>query len=215
MHISEIKTRVRAIIDELTQNESNFLTQSEDERNLTRIIVDKIPHALSYCVLHANPQLFQDSDGTWLSTGVTLTINSSDKVGKAVLPQTVLRVLRVRMSSWWKSVEPCPSTSPLALMQGDAYARGSYDRPVAVFVEDSAAPYLMLYSGRTTNDTVSIQAVTKITPTETELLDDSYDVNVPSALESAFLYHVAALTMATLQEGVSDRLFTISNNYLG
>ena len=45
MTVQEIVTRVRAAIDELMQNDSDFLLESKDEENLTAVIVDKIGYA--------------------------------------------------------------------------------------------------------------------------------------------------------------------------
>ena len=53
MTIQEIVTRVRAAIDELMENDSEFLRQSTDEMNLTRVIIDKIGYALQHILENA------------------------------------------------------------------------------------------------------------------------------------------------------------------
>ena len=61
MTVQEIVTRVRAAIDELMQNDSQFLRQSTDEANLTSVIVDKIGYALQH-LLEIAPLDKLDSD---------------------------------------------------------------------------------------------------------------------------------------------------------
>ena len=51
--VSEIVRRVRSAIDELMQNDSSFLSQSEDEVNLTNVIIDKIGYAMQFVIENA------------------------------------------------------------------------------------------------------------------------------------------------------------------
>ena len=48
MQVQEIVKRVRSAIDELTANDSESDFASSDEENLSEIIIDKIPYALTF-----------------------------------------------------------------------------------------------------------------------------------------------------------------------
>ena len=61
MTVQEIVTRVRAAIDELMENDSDFLSESTDEMNLTRVIVDKIGYALQHIIENAPLDKLDDS----------------------------------------------------------------------------------------------------------------------------------------------------------
>ena len=86
MLVSEIVKRVRAVIDELMQNDSNFLRESEDEKNLTSVIIDKIGYALQYVIENAPlDKLDGDMIETLTSSPITgsFTIDSDTQIGRA------------------------------------------------------------------------------------------------------------------------------------
>ena len=211
MTVGNIVTRVRAAIDELMENGSQFLSQSDDEANLTRVIVDKIGYALQYVYENA-PLDKLDSSVTEELTQQELQSSfsiGSDLVGRLTLPSGLLRVVTAMLSSWSHFPIPEPDTSQVYLMQQDQYAKGSWDRPVNIIT----AGKLEMYCAKSQSDTLKFVFVRKPT---TSFSPDSLNttVNIPASLEASLIYQVAGLTMIAFREDVAASLFAISDKYL-
>lgn len=216
MTIEKIVERVRKAIDEVTQNSTDLEVMTEDEQNLTAIIVDKIPYALRY-ILENAPIVKLDSDMIKKFTQQELSDNVSvtqDGVVKVTLPDTLLRIVEARLTSWKYYPEAVPSTSQVYLMQQDPYARGSYDRPVNILTHEGNKRMLEMYCQKDNADGLVFLFINK--PATDSITTDNmqYDVAVPSLLEAAFVYQVAALTMVAFREDIADALFTISQRYM-
>ena len=211
MTVQEIVTRVRAAIDELMENDSQFLRQSTDEMNLTRVIVDKINYALQYIYENAPLDKLDNSVMEELSQAELQSSFSIDSnlVGRLKLPARLLRVVTARLSSWSLFPIPEPDTSQVYLMQADTYARGSWDRPVNIIT----AGTLEMYCAKTNQDTLIFKFVRR--PSTDYSADRmSATVNVPASLEAALIYQIAGLSMVAFREDVAASLFAIADKYL-
>lgn len=211
MTVQEIVTRVRAAIDELMENDSQFLRQSTDEMNLTRVIVDKIRYGLQYVIEHAPLDRLDNSVMEELSQAELQSSFSIDSnlVGRLKLPAGLLRIVTARLSSWSHFPIPETDTSQVYLMQQDTYARGSWDRPVNIIT----AGTLEMYCAKTNQDTLVFKFIRR--PSTDYTADNmSANVNVPSALEAALIYQVAGLSMVAFREDVAASLFAIADKYL-
>ena len=219
MTVQEIVTRVRSAIDELTANDSQFITSSEDVQNMTRIIVDKIGYALQHVIEHApleklDSSLFEVLTPEELAASFSI---DSGLVGQLKLPTDLLRIIVARLSSWSKSPYPESDSSQTYLMQQDQYARGSWDRPVSILTNHGSDRYLEMYSAKTASDTLNFSFIRKpLMPTidVTSAESMSTDINVPAMLQAALVYQVAALTMVAFREDVASSLFTIAQRHL-
>ena len=163
MTVQEIVTRVRAAIDELMQNDSQFLRQSTDEANLTSVIVDKIGYALQH-LLEIAPLDKLDSDVYEELTPQELQTNfsiDSELVGRVKLPKDLLRIIEARLSSWSHFPIPVSDTSQVYLMQQDKYARGSWDRPVNILTYIGADKTLEMYCAKESSDTLNFVFIRK------------------------------------------------------
>lgn len=215
MTVQEIVNRVRAAIDEVMQNDSQFLSQSTDEENLTTIIIDKIGYALQYVIEFAP---LDKLDGSMLKeltseqVSQQFSIDSSTLMGKLELPSDLLRIIEARLSSWSHFPIPEPTTSQVYLMQQDEYARGSWDRPVNILRYSSGKQILEMYSAKTVDDELIFVYVAKPAVSYSSLSDT---VDVPSRLEAALIYQVAALAMVAFREDVASSLFTIAARHMG
>lgn len=212
MQVQEIVTRVRAAIDELMENDSQFLRQSTDEMNLTRVIVDKIRYGLQYVIEHAPLDRLDDSLIEELSSSELQSNFSIDSnlVGRLKLPTGLLRIVTARLSSWSLFPIPEPDTSQVYLMQADTYARGSWDRPVNIIT----AGTLEMYCAKTNQDRLIFKFIRR--PSTDYSADNmSANVNVPSVLEAALVYQVAGLSMVAFREDVAATLFAIAARYMG
>ena len=218
MTVTEIVARVRSAIDELMPNQSQFLTGSTDEANLTDVIIDKIGYALQHVIKNA-PQdmldgsIFEELTAQELSQDFAIenigTVADPVLVGKLTLPQDLLRIVEARLSSWSHFPIPEPTTSQVYLMQQDKYARGSWDRPVNILT----AGTLEMYCAKTDADTLRFVFVRKPVIHEATQQDPAY-VDCPAKLEAAFIYQVAGLAMVAFREEVAESLFRIADRYM-
>ena len=215
MKVKEIVTRVRAAIDELTQNSGELSFLTSDEENLEAIIIDKIPYALTYVMENAPEEKLDNSQITHIEP-VTGSIPASGSCVTVLLPGNVLRVLSARLSSWSLSPIPVSEHSQEYLMQQDAYARGSWDRPVCAIVYRGASRYIELYSARSTTDTVSISCLLFPTIPSTAIMvaDQDTDISVSSRLAAAFIYYIAGLTLTAFREDIAPSLIKIAEGHL-
>ena len=216
MTVQEIVTRVRAAIDELMQNDSQFLRQSTDEANLTSVIVDKIGYALQH-LLEIAPLDKLDSDVYEELTPQELQTNfsiDSELVGRVKLPKDLLRIIEARLSSWSHFPIPVSDTSQVYLMQQDKYARGSWDRPVNILTYIGADKTLEMYCAKTASDELNFVFIRKPDMSNIDTDHMSAEVDVPAGLEASLIYQIAGLSMVAFREDVAASLFAIAARYL-
>lgn len=231
--VSEIVRRVRSAIDELMQNDSSFLNQSEDEANLTQVIIDKIGYALQFVIENAP---IEKLDSSMIGTLTTAEMAESDRFnlvsigttqnpaykGRLKLPDDLLHIVDARLSSWTHFPKPLSDSSQEAIMQLDQYARGSWDRPVNILTYDGANRYLDMYCAKvgtgTGVDTFKFTLIRKPELVDYSELDpedyDDTDVDVPDLLEASLIYQIAGMAMTAFREDVSASLFAIAQKYL-
>ena len=216
MTVQEIVTRVRAAIDELMQNDSQFLRQSTDEANLTSVIVDKIGYALQH-LLEIAPLDKLDSDVYEELTPQELQTNfsiDSELVGRVKLPKDILRIIEARLSSWSHFPIPVSDTSQVYLMQQDKYARGSWDRPVNILTYIGADKTLEMYCAKESSDKLNFVFIRKPDMSNIDTDHMSAEVDVPAGLEASLIYQIAGLSMVAFREDVAASLFAIAARYL-
>ena len=203
---------MRSAIDELTANDSGFLVASSDEQNLSDVIIDKIPYALTFILENAPVDKLGDSIGGLTGAEISGVTIAAGQPVKVKLPSDVIRVVSARLSSWSHSPVPVSESSQEYLMQQDEYARGSWDRPVNAIAYHGAYRYLELYSAKENNDTIEASVIRKPTIGDTSVA--TTDVSVPSRLEGAFIYQIAGLSMVAFREQIAASLFTIARQQL-
>lgn len=212
MRLEEIETRVRGVIDELAANDSGFINESMDERNVTAVIRTNIPYALTYLLENAPVEKLDETgisgEGSYVAGTFSIDANM---MGQARLPDNVLRIVSARLSSWKQSPVPVNEQSEEYLMQGDEYARGTWDRPVTAVVHRQGSRWIELYSARTANDTLILLVYKK--PDLSNMEQEG--VGVPQALEGAFIYHLAGLVLTAFRDEHAGNLFAIAKDYAG
>lgn len=216
MTVQEIVTRVRSAIDELMENDSQFLSNSTDEANLTRVIVDKIGYALQHIIENAPlDRLGSDMLETLSQTELTNRFSlGNDLVGKLKLPTDLLRIIEARLSSWSHFPIPESDASQVYLMQQDTYAKGSWDRPVNIFTYSGTDRVLEMYCAKTVNDTLKFVFIRKPSLTNVDIDHMSTNVSVPLQLQASLIYQVAGLSMVAFREDVAASLFALADRYL-
>lgn len=216
MTVQEIVTRVRAAIDELMQNDSDFLLESKDEENLTAVIVDKIGYAWQHVAERApldklDSSMFETLTPEELEESFSI---SNDLVGKVVLPGDLLRVIEARLSSWSYFPLPESDRSQVYLMQQDTYARGSWDRPVNILTYDGTDRVLEMYSAKTDNDDLIFVFIRKPDTSDISTDEMQTDIPVPTQLEASLIYQTAGLAMLSFRENIASSLLAIAERYL-
>lgn len=216
MTVGEIVTRVRAAIDELMENDSQFLRQSTDETNLTRVIVDKIGYALQHIMENApldklDDDVFEELTAAELASRFSI---DAELVGRVKLPTDLLRIIEARLSSWSHFPIPDSDTSQVYLMQQDTYARGSWDRPVNILTYNGKQRMLEMYCARTQQDTLNFVFIRKPAASGYSADDLQAEVKVPSQLQASLIYQIAGLSMVAFREDVAASLFAIAARYL-
>jgi hypothetical protein len=214
MKVGEIKTRVRAAIDELEANNSKFIDEATDSKVLDRIIVNSIYPSLFYVLTYAPNSMLNDSIVKKYDTVGKISIDA-DFVATITLPKNFLRLISARMKSWKYAPTPVAEDSIEALMQNDTYAHGTTDRPVTVMIHDDGELKLQMNRAKAANDEAIIHLIEKPDVKEEELQDEDYDINIPIKAEAAFIYHIAALSTTSRRDAISTTLMQISQNYLG
>ena len=221
MTVQDIVTRVRAAIDELMGNDASFITSSEDEQNLTRIIVDKIGYALQDVIENAPIEKLDNSlfDTLSQTEEAGFSIDATSLVAQLKLPADLLRIIVARLSSWSQSPIPENDNSQVYLMQQDQYARGSWDRPVSILTNHGKDRYLEMYSAKTASDTLNFSFIRKPQMPTVDVTSPSSMTNatvtVPSMLEEALVYQVAGLTMVAFKDDSASMFFAIAQKNLG
>ena len=213
MTFQEITARVRGVLDELEANGSAFINASSDEQNLTDVIKTNIPYALVYLLENAPIEKLDESAVTGQDSYVpgTFSIDAATMMGQAQLPDNVLRVVSARLSSWKYSPLPVNEHSQEYLMQGDEYARGTWDRPVTAIVHRPGSRWIELYSAKALTDTLYMLVYKK-----PDLADVEHTgVSVPQALEGAFVYHLAGLVLTAFRDDHAGNLLAIARSYAG
>ena len=210
--VGTIVKQVRSAIDEVMQNDSDFLRESNDELNLEKIIISKIGYALQYVLENAPLEKLDDSIRKTM-TGAP-SGSSEDSMVKVQLPDDLLRILDARLSSWSRFPTPLSDQSQVALMQTDEYARGTWDRPVNILGYENGKRYLYMYSAKSAGDTANITYVPRPTLESYGEDDLTKQVSVPTQLEASLIYQIAALTMVAFREEVAASLFAIAQRYL-
>ena len=226
--VSAIVSQVRSAIDELMVNDSNFLSQSTDEENLTNVIIDKIGYALQYVIENA-PLEKLDSSMIGTLTAAEMAPGKFDLInigtqqnpvykGRLKLPDDLLHIIDARLSSWTHFPKPLSDSSQEAVMQQDEYARGSWDRPVNILTYDGADRCLDMYCAKigsgTGIDTLKFTLIRKPTVTHYTSSNPSATVTVPSLLEAALIYQIAGMAMTAFREDVAASLFAIAQKHL-
>lgn len=216
MTVQEVVTRVRAAIDELMENDSEFLSQSTDEMNLTRVIIDKIGYALQHILENApldklDSTAFEELTPTELANQFSIT---EDLVGVLKLPTDLLRIIEARLSSWSQFPVPESDRSQVYLMQQDTYARGSWDRPVNILTYRGKDKTLEMYCAKTSADTLNFVFIRKPALNSYDAEHMSATVNVPAPLEASLIYQVAGLSMVAFREDIAATCFAIAARYM-
>lgn len=206
MNVSEIVYKVKAAIGEVVDLEYPKALESVNADNLLHIIVDKIPYAFEWVIQNA-PVSLLEGDLTSTLDARTATLNGNTV--EIVMPDDVLRIISARLSSWVYTPPVSDEHSEVAMQQRYPTTRGTYDAPACVLFSEDGKQILRMFSAETKSDKAYISVIRKPSTMSVDMSDGIKDVNVPSRVETSFIYYIAALTMQALGEN-SQSFFEIA-----
>lgn len=222
---SEIHLKVLAFLDELGENDADFILSDKDATELTTIIDEVTP--LSVRNVHLNaPNYLLDGEKYTVGQNGSSEVSSglyaiSDTLKVTIgLPKDFLRLVSVKMSSWMAPVTGAITEDmPEYRMQANEYMRGTASKPVCAYVrlgEDLSG--LELYSAED-KDKDSVQYLYILYEPSwgrdgsVSTTEDS--IEMCSRLEDSIIAQITGQTLLALGENQRAETFlTLSNNYL-
>lgn len=147
----EIISKVKAIMNEIGEEETNSSLLDEDTIKIDQYIESCIGDALAMIVLKSaipvNPK-----------KGTSNPVNNNDGTGYIVLPDDFLKLIAFKMEGWKRTVsEAFPLDSEKAKQQSNEYTRGGNNKPVCVLsYSPEGKKILEYYSVTGSNHTVSV-----------------------------------------------------------
>lgn len=243
MTIADIISAVRWCIDEEAVNASNL--EVEDPSNydydvsdhilMDNIIKSKIGDALRWVCLYAPSELLTGSDTSGGDTGIVYegTITTRDPItdesagvvdgapssvtyNRFVLPSNFIKLVRVRGTSWHRSV----SGESLLKEDSEEYlqlhdptcAYATADRPQAALINKKRKELECWPASGTFEFTcivspASVNIVPSVQPTDT--------VDVPPLVRSAFIYYLAFLLLSAYGDARAVRMLEIAKMNIG
>ena len=223
---SEIHLKVLAFLDELGENDADFILSDKDATELTTIIDEVTPLSIRNVHLNAPNHLLEGRKYTVAKNGPTIapesgrySIDDSLKVTIG-LPKSFLRLVSVKVSSWMAPVTGAITEDmPEYRMQANEYMRGTASKPVCAYVRlGEDLPGLELYSAEDKiQDSVQYLYILyepswgrdgSVSTTE-----DS--IEMCSRLVDSVIAQITGQTLLALGENQRAETFlTLSNNYL-
>lgn len=203
--IDEIVGLVRTKLDEIGLNESEMMDALADNTNLDTVIKSCIPDACRFVLTNADESIL---DGKSAENEVTLEIDE-DLVGRFDLPQDLIRVLNVRLSSWNSSFSNVIGEgSPEYRIQSNKWICGSSDCPVMALIYRNSGRRLELFKAKSRTDTlVSFVYVPMV-----DLSGDS--ISLPEKTYESFIYYICYLVMVTFRDESAQEFLNVSRSLL-
>lgn len=224
MKVADIIKAVRWCIDEETCNTSDLANtiDEKDDVYMDNIIKAKINQSLHWLsVTASSSSALSESVSTTASTettsGMTIkTYDASRNIGVITMPSTIemFNITRVRVGGWYKAVIPTEDTDDSALMMYDETACGTVDRPQAVIQRETPIKILVQPMPSESTDVAATVSYVGV-PSNVTATDDDTDVDVPSKLQDAFVYHIAYLLLSAYNDGNATTMYNIALQQMG
>lgn len=223
---SEIYVEVRALLDELGDNDAGFMLSDKDSSELNTII-DKVT-PLSVRNIHISaPYRMLDGETYTLKAGETDTHENGEtdtheisdfsienKKATMTLPTGFLRLVQVKLSSWNAPVvNVITEDMPEYRMQANEYMRGTHYKPVCAFVLlANGLQGLELFSAKDEEDTLSSLIILKEPKWVEE--GESVSISICPRLRNSIIAQITGQTLLALGEEQRAQTFlSLSNNY--
>lgn len=221
--LDEIEDRVKTIIDELYDNESEFLNDFDrDTEDLNTVIRSHINDAYNFVVEHA--------EVTKIVPNMTIPVNRNRPdmrppewytmeknailaVGNKTLYRVdleitnMLRFVSAYIEGWTREVRMAYfADSQQAAMQNNKYSVGTPDRPVVIA---SGKQHLKLYSAGEQDADVIVRYCSG------RKADDETEVEISDELVGALCYYTAYMTCLSVREDIAQVLYKQALEMMG
>lgn len=219
MTVAKICENVRWCFDEEAYNGSDLAEATTDSTLMDNIIKSKIGDALRWICLFAPAEQLSGGDSS-SSSAINIIVDDTGNVpqnGRIAMGDGFIRLIRVRCSSWHRAImgnSLLKEDSDEYMQLMDAYgAEATVDRPQAALIE-SAEKKVEVWphaSGSTYELTKLVMPSTE----DTDSLEPTDDINIPTLLEPSFIYYLAFLTLSAYEDSRSARMLEIAKMNLG
>lgn len=211
---SEIYVEVRALLDELGDNDAGFMLSDKDSSELNTII-DKVT-PLSVRNIHISAPYRMLDGESYPSEDVTSDFSIENKKATMTLPKGFLRLVQVKLSSWKAPVvNVVTEDMPEYRMQANEYMRGTHYKPVcALVLLANGLQGLELFSAKDDKDTLSSLIILKEPKWVVEEENGSVSISICPRLRNSIIAQITGQTLLALGEEQRAQTFlSLSNNY--
>lgn len=218
LYQSEIYAKVKAFIDEVGENDAEFMLSDSDTRNIETIINEVTPLSVRNVFISAPNGMLTGEPYT-----KDFSIDSTTFIGEITLPEDFLRLVSAKLSSWGSPVTRV-ITEDMAeyRMQSNKYMRGTYNKPVCAVVSDVVTPEsggskqvhkLELYSAKATTDTLRLVLLKEPTWELDDNKNEQYVSICPRLKHSIIAQITGQLLLALSEDQRAQTFLTLSSNY--
>lgn len=213
--VSDIKTKVRTVIDEIAPNDAQFLG-TQDEAELDTIINNRLCEAVDFVHGGADRDLLAGDAYKVVSVGSGVSVDVTD----------MLRFISGKKTGWSRSVtELTIDGSEEYAIALDEYVGASTDRPAALITldESSGAAHRKLQlmpTGQTGKifyiEKCEIKQGEEPVEENSEEEPETYDyVNIDKLMVDAVVNYLAGLVLMTLNDDRGENLIKLATNMIG
>lgn len=209
LYQSEIYAKVKALIDEVGENDAEFMLADSDTRNLETIINQVTLLSVRNVHLSApHGTLSGELKGDGFSIGTNL-------VGQVALPDTFLRLVSAKLSSWGAPVTRTITEDTAEYrMQSNEYMRGTCNKPICARVRTAdGGQKLELYSAKSASDTLMLILLEEPTWKLDSSNNEQYVLICPRLKNSIIAQITGQLLLALNEDQRAQTFLSLSSNY--
>lgn len=210
LYKSEIHKLVKAFLDELGDNDAEFMLSDNETQNLEDIMDSVTPMAVR-AVHDGAPNYMLDGNNPAVTD-----FSIDNYVATATLPDNFMRLVRVKLSSWGAPVtQVITEDSPEYRMQANKYMRGSYNKPVCALVRSSSGKQVLeLYSAKLSSDDLQQLLILTEPQWGTDAVKGDDYIEICPRLKSSIIAQITGQLLLAISEDQRAQTFlSLSSNY--
>jgi hypothetical protein len=214
--IIDIVRDVRTTIDEIANNESDFIG-GQDMEETDEIIRSKICEAADFVQGNASYDLINIKDADTVKSviysGEESTIGKNEEDGKVFLvnkPDDMLRFLSGTMSCWGEIIlETTDAGTEDYVLAHDPVVGATPFRPAIAY----GGTVFKFLRAKSATDTATLKYIPVCDYNTKNAFKDEVSIN--SRLYNAFIYQLAGLTLLTWENQRADDMFNLAMTHMG
>lgn len=208
---SDIYESVRAFLDELGENDAEFILSDKDSSELNTII-DKVT-PLSVRNVHIGAPYRMLDGNSYPPTD--FSVSSANDKATLTLPKGFMRLVQVKLSSWNAPVvEAITEDTPEYHMQANQYMRGTHYKPVcALVLLANGLQGLELFSAKASDDTLQSLIILSEPEWGSDGANGDYIEVAPRLKDSVIAQITGQVLLALGEEQRAQTFLSLSTNY--